>query len=310
VKILIIGADGQLGSALVKVLGNEELIPLTWEDIEICNFAQARDIICKEAPEIVINLAAFHQVDLCEDKIEEAFKTNVFAVRNLAKICRDLGIVLVHFSTDFVFGRDRSTPYREDDLPNPLSVYAASKLAGEYFVKNICSKHFLIRTCGLYGTGKSSKPHKNFVEIMLKLAADMKPIKVVNDQVLTPTYTKDLALAVAHLIKTNHYGLYHITNNGSCSWYEFAMAIFELAQIPVDLSPVTSSEFKTKAKRPAYSVLDNYNLRKVGLDDLRDWREALRDYLQARTQQISIPPLLHPSLFTSSLLPESNIKRD
>lgn len=281
-KILIIGADGQLGSALVKVLGNEELVPLTWEEIEICNAEQTRDIVLREAPEMVINLAAFHQVDLCEDEVEKTFATNVFAVRNLAQICRDLGIALVHFSTDFVFGGEKSTPYREDDLPNPLSVYACSKLAGEYFVKNICSKHFLIRTCGLYGAGKSSKPHKNFVEIMLKLAADTKPIKVVNDQVLTPTYTKDLALALSHLIKTKHYGLYHITNNGSCSWYEFAKAIFDFAQIPVELSPVTSSEFKAKARRPAYSVLDNYNLRKIGLDDLRDWKEALKDYLKKK----------------------------
>lgn len=281
-KILIIGAAGQLGSDLVRVLKDEKLVPLTHQDIEICDFEQTRDIICKEGPQIVINLAAFHQVDLCEDKIEEAFKTNVFAVRNLAQICQDLGIVLVHFSTDFVFSQKRSIPYREDDLPNPLSVYATSKLAGEYFVKNICSKYFLIRTCGLYGTGKSSKPHKNFVEMMLKLAADMRPIRVVNDQVLTPTYTKDLAQVVASLIKTKHYGLYHITNNGSCSWYEFARAIFELTRISANLSPVTSSEFNARARRPAYSVLDNYNLRKVGLDDLRHWREALGDYLQAR----------------------------
>ena len=278
-KILILGAGGQLGSELVNILQDDTLIPLTHRDIEMTDEQQVNNILSSNMPDIVINTAAYHKVDDCEDNIVLSFATNSFAVRNLARICNELGIILVHFSTDFVFGGEKKTPYVEDDCPNPGSVYAVSKLSGELFVRNICSKYYVIRTCGLYGAKGLSGKGGNFIETMIKLANSGKKIKVVSDQIVTPTYAKELAAKVSQLIRTDKYGLYHITNNGGCSWYEFANAIFELTGIDADISPTSSSEFASRARRPAYSVLENRNLRLLGLDDMAQWRDALKVYL-------------------------------
>lgn len=281
-KILIIGAGGQLGSELVNLLQDDTLIPLTHRDIEMTDYQQVSDIISSNMPDIIINTAAYHKVDNCEDNVEQSFSVNTYAVRILAKICSELCITFVHFSTDYVFGGDRRTPYTEDDIPNPLSVYATSKLAGEYFIRNISRRHFVIRTCGLYGAKGISGKGGNFIELMLRFARENKPIRVIADQVVTPTYAKELALKVSQLIRTNEYGLYHITNNGECSWYEFARTIFELTDISANLSPTTSSEFNAKAKRPPYSVLENRNLKRLTLDDMKPWEKALKEYLQEK----------------------------
>ncbi|MCC6542893.1 MAG: dTDP-4-dehydrorhamnose reductase [Nitrospirae bacterium] len=278
-KILILGAGGQLGSELVNMLQDDILIPLTHRDIELTDEQKVNDIISSNLPDVVINTAAYHKVDDCEDNVELSFAVNSFAVRNLAMICNEYGIPFVHFSTDFVFGGDKKTPYVEDDCPNPGSVYAVSKLSGELFVRNTCSKYFLIRTCGLYGAKGQSGKGGNFIETMIKLANSGKKIKVVSDQIVTPTYVKELAARVSQLIRTDKYGLYHITNNGGCSWFEFASAIFELTGIVADISPTSSSEFGSRARRPAYSVLENRNLGLLGLDDMSHWRNALKDYL-------------------------------
>jgi len=282
VKILIIGANGQLGTDLVRILRHHQVIALTHKEIEVCNHQETRKILEGHKPEVVVNTSAYHRVDLCEDHLEETFKVNTYAVRNLAEICQDLGIVLVHLSTDYVFGSEKKSPYREKDLPNPLNVYGVSKLAGEYFVRHICQRHFIIRTSGLYGVAGASGKGGNFVELMIRLAKEGRPIKVVSDQILTPTYTKELAKKIAQLIETGQYGLYHVTNNGQCSWYEFARVIFELVGLHPDLSATTTEEFGAKAKRSPYSVLENANLRKLGLDDLSSWREALEQYLREK----------------------------
>jgi len=190
--------------------------------------------------------------------------------------------VLVHISTNYVFDGQKREPYTEDDPPNPLSVYGASKLTGEYFARNICPKHFVIRTSGLYGVAGSRAKGGNFVETMIRLAKERKPIRVVTDQVLTPTYTRDLAEKIKELLQTEAYGLYHITNSGQCSWYEFAAKIFELLGGKPDFGPTTSAEFGAKAKRPAYSVLAHERLKQLGLDDLRLWPEALEAYLEEK----------------------------
>ena len=281
-KILIIGANGQLGTDLVTILRHHQVIALIHKEIEVCDHQGTRKILEGHKPEVVINTSAYHRVDLCEDHIEEAFKVNTYAVRNLAEICRDLGNVLVHLSTDYVFGGEKKSPYREEDLPNPLNVYGVSKLAGEYFVGQICQMYFIIRTSGLYGVAGASGKGGNFVELMIRLAQEGKPLKVVKDQILTPTYTKELAKKIAQLIETGEYGLYHVTNNGQCSWYEFTRVIFELVGLDPDLSATTSEEFGAKANRPHYSVLENANLRKLGLDDLSNWREALEQYLKEK----------------------------
>ena len=178
-------------------------------------------------------------------------------------ICRDLDCCLVHFSTDYVFGMDagRGRPWTEDDPPGPLSVYGLSKLAGEYLVRSTCPKHFVIRTCGLYGVRGSGGKGGNFVETMLRLAGNGKPLRVVNDQRCTPSYTADVAAAVASLLATNRYGLYHVTNAGNCTWFEFAREIFRLADVRVELTPISSLNSGAPARRPDYSVLSNEKLR-------------------------------------------------
>ena len=278
-KIMILGAGGQLGSELVNILQDDTLIPLTHMDIEMTDEQQVNSILSSNMPDILINTAAYHRVDDCEDNVELSFAVNSYAVRTIARICNDLGITFVHFSTDYVFGGEKKTPYVEDDCPNPHSVYAVSKLAGELFVRNICSRYYLIRTCGLYGAKGVSGKGGNFIETMIRLANGKKPLNVVSDQIVTPTYAKELAAKVSQLIRTEEYGSYHITNNGGCSWYEFARTIFELTGIDADISPISSSEFGAKARRPAYSVLENRNLKLLGLDDMMQWHDALKEYL-------------------------------
>lgn len=281
-KILIIGAGGQLGSELVNIFSDDTIIPLTHRDVEMTDYRQVNDIISSNMPDIIINTAAYHLVDKCEDNVEMSFSVNTHAIRNIARICNELDITFVHFSTDYVFGGEKRTPYSEDDLPNPLSVYAVSKLAGEYFVRNICRRHYVIRTCGLYGAKGISGKGGNFIELMLRLAREQKPLRVVADQIVTPTSAKELAQKLSRLITTREYGLYHITNNGECSWYEFTKTIFKLTGIDADLSPVSSEEHNAKARRPAYSVLENRNLRKLNIEDMKPWENALKEYLQEK----------------------------
>ena len=278
-KVAIIGANGQLGSDLVKAFTKEEVIPLTHKDIEVCNYEETRNILRNLSPDVVINTAAYHKVDACEENVEKSFEVNAYAVRNLAFVCKDINVVLMHMGTDYIFGGEKTTPYVEDDLPNPINVYGVSKLAGEYFLKNIWEKHFIIRTSGLYGVAGSSGKGGNFIELMLNLAKSGKQIRVVTDQVLSPTYTKELAQKMGQIVDTEEYGLYHVTGNNHCSWYEFAQAIFEISGVKADLSPTTTEEFGAKAKRPRYSVLDNFRLRQLGMDDMKNWREALRKYM-------------------------------
>ena len=282
-KIALIGANGQLGSDLVEAFAsrNEELIKLTHANIEITDHTQTRQKLTNLAPSVVINTAAYHRVDEMEENIIRAFDINAAAVRNLAQICRDLDATLVHLSTDYVFGGDlsRNTPCPETTPPFPINVYGVSKLAGEYSVRSITPKHYVVRVSGLYGVAGSSGKGGNFVELMLRLAHEGKPIKVVNDQRLTPTSTHDLAQKIIELLDSDAYGLYHMTSTGDCTWYEFAGKIFELYGLSPDLSPTVTGSFGEKATRPAYSVLDNAALRSTGLTDMRHWHEALRDYL-------------------------------
>jgi dTDP-4-dehydrorhamnose reductase len=281
---LLIGADGQLSSELQKVFSDDNLVSLTHSDVELADTAQVRDALRTHKPGLILNTAAYHRVDECEDFPERAFAVNAIAVRNLAVAAKEIGAALVHFSTDYVFDGRKRTPYQEVDPPGPLSVYATSKLAGEYFIRAVLPQHFVIRTCGLYGLAGSRSKAGNFVETMLRLAADGREIKVVGDQIVTPTSAKELARKVRQLVRTEVYGLYHITNNGECSWYQFALAIFEMAGLHPRLQETTSVAFGAPAVRPAYSVLDNANLRLLGLDDMRHWREALADYLAKRAR--------------------------
>ena len=281
-RIVIIGATGQLGTDLVEILSREDLILFTRSDLDIRGAVQVRQALVHAKPDIVINTAAFNRVDDCEDDPVEAFAVNAYGARNLALVCADLDRPLMHLSTDYVFGGEKATPYLEDDAPNPLSVYGVSKLGGEYFVRNLCPKHFVVRTSGLYGKAGSRGKGGNFVETMLRLAGEGKPIRVVDDQVLTPTYTRDLATTLAGLAQTNAYGVYHITSRGQCSWYDFAAKIFLFLGLKAELTPTTAKEFGAKASRPAYSVLAQTKLEPLGIGNLPTWEDALRRYLIAK----------------------------
>jgi len=281
-KIAIIGADGQLGTDLVPALKEQDVVPLFWPEFDVTRAGAAAETLSRIRPDAVINTAAFHRVDECEDRADTAFAVNATAVRDLAGTCRTLGAVLVHFSTDYVFDGKKRAPYVEEDRPGPLNVYAASKLAGEHFVRAYTERAFVIRTCGLYGKSGCLEKGRNFVETMRHLASSGRaPIRVVNDQVVTPTPTVELAERVAELIRTDAYGLYHMTAEGSCSWYEFARAIVEITGgDPSVVVPVDSAAFGAKAKRPAYSVLENTRMKATGLTPFSFWRDALEVYLK------------------------------
>ena len=229
---------------------------------------------------MIVNTAAFHKVEACEDDVDQAFAVNCIAVRNLARVADQLGAYLVHISTDYVFDGEGTTPYTEDSPPNPINVYGASKAAGEFFVRNSCRQHLIVRSSGLFGLAGSSGKGGNFIQTMLRLGRERGVVSVVTDQVLSPTSTADLAQMVWRLIGAQAQGLYHVTNSDSCSWFEFARSIFGLSGVPSDVLPVTTASMNGTVRRPSYSVLANRRLASSGFGPMRPWREALDNYLQ------------------------------
>jgi dTDP-4-dehydrorhamnose reductase len=283
-RYAILGANGQLGQAFMRILGTEA-VGLRRPQMELTKPVELCTLLTKLVPDVVLNCTAYNQVDKAESEPEAAFAVNAWGVRDLAKICRDLDCVFVHYSTNFVFGldRQRQTPLNEIDLPGPESVYAASKLAGEYLARSVWAKHFVIRTCGLFGLIAPEETRRNFVEIMLHLAKQGKPVRVVNDQICSPTRADDLATATLRLLATEEFGLYHLTSAGECTWHEFARTIFELAGIKADLQAISSAEYGAAAKRPAYSVLSNAAYNHLGLEAMPDWKVSLSTYLRDRS---------------------------
>jgi dTDP-4-dehydrorhamnose reductase len=277
VKCAVLGSAGQLGRDLCPRLPGE-VVSLTRAQADLTRPDTLEAALTGLRPDVVVNCAAYNLVDRAEAEPEAAFAVNASGVRDLADLCRRLDCVLVHFSSDYVFGLDteRRTPYTVADTPRPVNIYGHSKMAGEYLVRDFCPRHLVIRTCGLYGVWGTGGKGGNFVETMLRLAGQGKPLRVVADQVCTPSYTADVATATANLVTTDRYGLHHLTNAGACSWYEFARAIFDLASVPADLSPITSYDYGAAARRPEYSVLAPTG------SPLRPWREALAAYLQER----------------------------
>jgi dTDP-4-dehydrorhamnose reductase len=286
-RIVLIGASGQLGTDLRRVLPAASLVPLTRADLDITDPRAVAETLADTSPAWVINTAAFHRVDDIEKdehgEAQLAFAVNAVAARSLAIACERRGARLLHLSTDYVFGGGPPGPYTEDASPAPQSVYGVSKLAGEILVRQVDPRHVIVRSSGLYGVAGSAGKGGNFVETMLKLAAAGKAIRVVNDQVLAPTYTANLATAIAGLIAVNPPGgIYHLTNTGQCSWYEFARAIFELCRQAPKLEPTTSAEFNAPAPRPPLSVLRNTRAASLGVPLLPAWRKALEAYLRAK----------------------------
>lgn len=265
-----------LGHDLVDVLDKKHDLILTDSKVlDITDNKQAIEYICNVKPDIVINSAAYTDVDGCEENPDLAYSVNGDGVRNLALACKEVNCPLVHISTDYVFDGSATEPIPEDGEIGPISIYGKSKLKGEEAIQEILDKFFIIRTAWLYGING-----RNFPKTMLELAENHSEITVVYDEVGTPTYTPDLASGIAELIETDYYGIYHLTNSGSCSWCEFARYIFEIAGKDVKVIPVTASEFARPAPRPSYSVLENKNWIEKGFKPLRDYKEAIKDYIE------------------------------
>lgn len=285
-KILITGSKGQLGIEIIRQLSKNsinQVIGMDKEELNIINLEDINETILLVKPDVVINCAAHTGVDLCETDIENAYKINAIGPRNLAIACEKVGAKFVQVSTDYVFNGNENQPYREDNETCPNSIYGKSKLMGEKFTKEFCSKYFIVRTAWLYGEGN------NFVRTMLKLAQNNKELNVVNDQFGSPTSTVDLAKAIIDLINTENYGTYHGTCEGQCSWYDFAKKIFEISNIDIKVNPVSSEEFKRPAPRPKYSVLDNFMFKLVELNSFRKWEDSLREYLEVEgLQEVAI----------------------
>lgn len=287
-KILITGCKGQLGNELQnvikigsaeigqvsKVIKESEVIALDVDELDITNLIEVKKMLTYLKPDVVINCAAATNVDGCENNEDFAFKVNSIGPRNLALACEVIGAKLVQVSTDYVFSGGGVKPLAEYDLTLPYSVYGITKLLGESYVREFSSKYFIVRTSWLYG----SVGH-NFVYTIRKIAKEKNNINVVNDQSGNPTNANDLAYHILKLIETEEYGIYHCTGKGECTWYEFAKMIIELSGEKCEVNPCTSEEYKTVAKRPKYSSLDNMMLRNTIGDEMRDWKDALKSFM-------------------------------
>lgn len=287
-KILVTGCNGQLGNEICNIVktGKSEIgeiskeiigsciIPVDIEDLDITNTSAVLDFVKNEKPDVIINCAAMTNVDGCETDYETAFKVNAAGVRNLAMAAEEVSAKFIHVSTDYVFAGDGTKPYVEWDLINPQSVYGASKALGEKYALSFCKKSFIVRTSWLYGY-----KGKNFVKTIRRIAKANESIKVVNDQRGNPTNANDLAHHLLKLCITNDYGIYHCTGEGECTWYEFAKKIVEYSGIDCVVNPCTSDEYPSPTKRPAYSSLRNLALECGVGNEMRDWCDALKEYI-------------------------------
>ncbi len=270
-KVLLTGASGQLGLELAELLPRHghEVAALTHKDLDITDAGMVASYLEVHESDLVVNAAAYTNVDGCETETELAYRVNALGPRNLAVHCERLGCELLHVSTNYVFDGASERPYEPFDPPNPISAYGRTKLAGEEYVKHLSSRWYLVRAAGVYGRGH------NFVRTMLRVAGEREMVKVKNDEFISPTYARDLAEGVLEVVHSGLYGLYHVTNSGSCSWYEFAREIFELAGVEVEVIPVAGSEYPLPAARPVNGLLSD-----LGSPRLRHWREALANYLE------------------------------
>jgi len=281
-NVTVVGGNGQLGSDVVCAFENnhDSVCSLTHAEVEIASLDSVKACLQNSNPAFVVNTAAMHHVENCERDPAAAYAVNAIGVRNLALVTREIGATLIHLSTDYVFDGRKKTPYVEDDAPLPLNVYGNSKLAGEHYVRTLNPKHFVLRTSALYGKHQCrAKGGRNFVDLMLELARTRGKVRVVDDEFVSPTPTPDLARQIVGLSRCDSYGLYHATAENYCSWYEFAREIFSLAGVEVKLEAAAPGEFPAKTPRPPYSVLENRELKKIGLNMFSSWEVGLQQYL-------------------------------
>ncbi|MEK5206067.1 dTDP-4-dehydrorhamnose reductase [Psychrobacillus sp. FSL H8-0510] len=275
-KVMLTGANGQLGQELVDQFKatSFSIFAFTKTELDITDELKVQKVVGEIQPDVIINTAAFTKVDLAESEEYLAYNINGYAQRNLAVAAEKVGAKICYVSTDYVFDGTGEVPYKEYDECKPLGVYGKSKYIGEKLTQSLSSKYFIVRTSWVYGEYGS-----NFVKTMLKLAETRNELGVVHDQIGSPTYTVDLAEFIIKLIKTDKFGIYHCTNSGSCSWYEFAKAIFEETGKNIKLNALTTDQYPTPAKRPQYSALDNMALNINGFSSMRHWREGLSSFL-------------------------------
>ncbi|HHP5737864.1 dTDP-4-dehydrorhamnose reductase [Bacillus paranthracis] len=276
-KVLVTGAKGQLGQDILRLLESQswEVFGFGREELDITDERQVHEKVLSIKPDIIIHTAAYTQVDQAESDEATAFKVNAEGTKYLAQAAEAVGAKFCYVSTDYVFDGTKDTPYKADDQTNPQTIYGKSKLVGEQYTQEYCSKSYIVRTSwvfGLYGN--------NFVKTMLRLAEENKELGIVHDQVGSPTYTTDLARFIISLVQTDKYGVYHGSNSGVCSWYEFAKEIFKQSNIEIVVNPLTTENFPRPAARPKYSVLDKGMIEENGFESFQDWKEALKDFLK------------------------------
>ena len=278
-NILVTGSTGQLGSDVVKELlkrGYSTLSP-NRSEFNLCSEDSIRNYILNSNCEAIVHCAAYTQVDKAEDEKDLCIKINTTATKHIVKCAKILDIPMIYISTDYVFDGTKDGEYTENDETNPINIYGESKLAGEKYVQEILDKYYIVRTSWVFNING-----KNFIETMLRLSKANNQLSIVNDQIGSPTYTKDLSRLLVDMLETSKYGLYHATNEGYCSWYEFANTIFKLANINIDIRAINSNEYASRAKRPLNSKLSKDKLIEYGFKPLPNWEDALKDYLIRR----------------------------
>ena len=278
--VLVTGANGQLGQAIQFVAGNYPNIDFVFcssSDLDITNKENCESVFKKEKPDFCINAAAYTAVDKAESDSEKAALINAIGAKNLAESCKNFNAKIIHISTDFVFDGSKKAPYNETDLPNPKGVYGQTKLEGEKAIQEVFDAYYIIRTSWVY-----SQFGNNFMKTMLRLASERTSLSIVNDQIGTPTNAVDLANAILKIVESKtgnkHYGIYNFSNEGQCSWFDFAMKIFEINQVIIDVTPIPTTQFPTPAARPKYSVLDKTKIKTTFGIEIKPWEQALEIY--------------------------------
>lgn len=282
-KIVILGSNGQLGRELLEEMSRKprvKVIGFSKKELDVSNYSEVSRMMELINPDVVINTAAFTNVDDCEIYDEKAYEVNAMGPRNLALCSKKLGYSLIQISTDFIFDGNKRIPYVETDTPAPLSVYGKTKLAGEKEIEENCESYFIIRTSWLYG-----KYGNNFVKTIVKLSNERENLSIVNDQFGTPTYTQDLISFIEKCIHSKAYGIYHFSNEGNCSWNEFSRAIVELIDRKIDIRAIKSIELNRRALRPSYSVLDKTKVKSVFLISIRSWKDALNHFISSEIKK-------------------------
>lgn len=285
-KILVTGANGQLGFQIRKLLTpNYKLILTDADNMDITNKSKVQVVIKSERPDLIIHGAAYTQVDKAEDNEELCRKINSEGTKNIAEAANENNSTLIYISTDYVFDGKKDSPYTENDKPNPLSVYGQTKSEGEEYIRKICTKYYILRIAWLFGELPENAPGTNFIETMLRLSRERESLNIVNDQIGSPTYTKDLVEIIGRILThqpTIPFDTYHFSGHNPCSWYDFAKEIFALKKINIKLSPITSDQYPQKAKRPAYSYLSKDKIEKALDIKIRPWQEMVEEYLKSK----------------------------